>query len=97
MTMGINDRTGPRQLALRKLGLLFARLDEAYSNGEIGRANELIDDVRSALNEARQSELGADNMHPARPVEDNSRHNSTIRPIAQLEPPPLSRAGQRSR
>jgi hypothetical protein len=95
--MGINDRTGARQLALRKLGLLFARLDEAYSTGELDLAKELIEDVRSALNEARRSELGADNMHPAPPIEDVTGHNSTIRPIAELEPPPLSQAGHRSR
>jgi len=97
--MAINDRMGARLIALRKLGKLFARLDDAYAKGESERAKELIADVRSALNEAQQNELGAHSMHAPRPIEDDSRQNSRvrIRAIAEVEPAPFKRGGHRSR
>ena len=54
-----------RQVALRKLGLLFARLDDAVTRGELEEAKTLLVDVRAALAVARQTELGASNLNPA--------------------------------
>jgi hypothetical protein len=53
-----------RQVALRKLGRLFARLDSAVTRGELEEAKSLLVDVRAALAVARQSELGAPNLNP---------------------------------
>jgi hypothetical protein len=54
-----------RQVALRKLGRLFARLDDAVTRGELDEAKTLLVDVRAALAVARESELGAPNLNPS--------------------------------
>jgi hypothetical protein len=54
-----------RQDALRKLGRLFALLDEAVTQGELDRAKNLLVDVRATLSVARDNELGASNLNPS--------------------------------
>jgi hypothetical protein len=54
-----------RQDALRKLGRLFALLDEAVTQGELDRAKSLLVDVRATLSVARDNELGASNLNPS--------------------------------
>jgi hypothetical protein len=53
-----------RQVALRKLGRLFALLDDAVTRGELDEAKRLLVEVRGALAIARDSELGASNLNP---------------------------------
>jgi hypothetical protein len=52
-----------RQVALRKLGRLFARLDNAVTRGALDEAKALLTEVRSTLSEARESEFGATNLN----------------------------------
>jgi hypothetical protein len=60
-----NTGNAVRQTALRKLGRLFALLDEAVTRGELDRAKSLLVDVRATLSVARENELGASNLNPS--------------------------------
>jgi hypothetical protein len=48
-----------RQLALKRLGRLFALLDDAVTGGDLETAKSLLAEVRAALAVARETELGA--------------------------------------
>jgi hypothetical protein len=64
MTNVPDQANAVRQLALRKLGRLFALLDDAFVRGELDRAKTLLVEVRATLTVARDSELGASVLNP---------------------------------
>jgi hypothetical protein len=59
-----NNGSSVRQHALRKLGHLFALLDQAVTRGELDHAKNLLVEVRKTLSVARENELGASNLNP---------------------------------
>jgi len=58
-----NVGTAARQIALRRLGRLFALLDGAVTRGDLDVAKSLLVEVREALRAAKEAELGATNLN----------------------------------